>query len=99
MPFPGGLALLVADPPCTPWSRAGKRQGLADPNDCLALTVALISALRPHAWLVGNVPGLEDATHHGIIRRTLGLLAPSYAIDFCTLDAAAYGTPQHRIRP
>src|SRR5689334_10645185 len=29
------LDLLVADPPCTPWSRAGKRKGLDDERDML----------------------------------------------------------------
>lgn len=39
--------LLVADPPCTPWSRAGKRLGTSDERDMLAVTCDLIAALRP----------------------------------------------------
>lgn len=43
---PGLVRLLVADPPCTPWSRAGKRQGTADPRDMLLPTVDLCAEDR-----------------------------------------------------
>lgn len=39
--------LLVADPPCTPWSRAGKRLGVADERDMLEVTCEIIAAVRP----------------------------------------------------
>lgn len=57
---PGRIDLLVADPPCTPWSRAGKRKGLADERDLLQETCELIALLRPRAYLIANVPGLDD---------------------------------------
>ncbi len=44
--------LLVADPPCTPWSRAGKRKGLADERDMLVETCDLIRHLRPTRFLI-----------------------------------------------
>lgn len=50
------LDLVVADPPCTPWSRAGKRLGVADERDMLGVTCELIRLLRPRAYLIGNVP-------------------------------------------
>lgn len=34
--LPGPVDLLVADPPCTPWSRAGKRRGREDERDMLS---------------------------------------------------------------
>lgn len=97
----GGLELLVADPPCTPWSRAGKRQGLEDERDMLEETVDLIRALRPRTYLIGNVPGLEDAPSWGVVQRVIGgLRSEGYCVaDFATLDAADYGVPQRRIRP
>lgn len=98
-PFVDKLHLLVADPPCTPWSRAGKRRGLADERDMLAVTVELIQQLHPVCWLIGNVPGLDDSTNAGALQQTIGLLARDYDIDFARLDAAAYGVPQHRVRP
>lgn len=93
--------LLVADPPCTPWSRAGKRLGTADERDMLEVTCELIAALRPRRYLIGNVPGLDDHKNLPIVRRLIGGLAiHGYCTaDFARLDAADYGVPQHRHRP
>ena len=93
--------LLVADPPCTPWSRAGKRLGTSDQRDMLQVTCEIIAALRPRRFLIGNVPGLDDDTNLHIVQRHIGgLAAHGYCVaDFARLDAADYGVPQHRIRP
>lgn len=98
---PGAVDLIVADPPCTPWSRAGKRQGLADERDMLAETCQLIAQLQPQAWLIGNVPGLDDSTNAGALDATIGKLALEwgYHVDYARLDSADYGVPQHRVRP
>jgi DNA (cytosine-5)-methyltransferase 1 len=100
MRFPE-LDLLVADPPCTPWSRAGKRQGVDDPNDCLRVTVELITLLRPTAYLIGNVPGLDDFTNLTTLREIFAPLRQAFycTADYRSLDAADYGVPQHRVRP
>ena len=58
---PPPLDLLVADPPCTPWSTAGRKRGLDDPRDMLRPTIAIIELLKPRAYLIGNVPGLQHA--------------------------------------
>lgn len=93
--------LLVADPPCTPWSRAGLRRGTADERDMLEVTCELIAALRPRRYLISNVPGLDDSGNLATVRRTIGALARHgyCAADFARLDAANFGVPQHRIRP
>lgn len=93
--------LFVADPPCTPWSRAGKRLGQADERDMLEVTCELIAALRPRRYLIGNVPGLDDQRNLPTVQRTIGALAKHgyCTADFARLDAADYGVPQHRIRP
>jgi len=97
----GPVDLLVADPPCTPWSRAGKRLGIEDGRDMLADTCELIQRLKPHAYLIGNVPGLQDATQwHHVQKFIGGLGAFGYCVaDYVSLDAADYGVPQHRVRP
>lgn len=95
----GPIDLLVADPPCTPWSRAGKRQGLADDRDLLLETVELVELLRPRTALIANVPGLDDSPNLTVVQRTVGSLSRHYCIDFARLDAARYGVPQHRVRP
>jgi site-specific DNA-cytosine methylase len=97
----GPVDLLVADPPCTPWSRAGKRQGLEDEADMLAETCELIGLVRPTAWLIGNVPGLDDSQNEDAIDRTMGVLCREhgYELDYGRFDCANYGVPQHRVRP
>ena len=98
---PGPVDLFVADPPCAMWSRAGLRKGLADERDTLAETVELVRLLRPRAYLIGNIPGLQDAPHWPVVQRTIGsLAADGYCVrDFAVLDAADYGVPQRRERP
>jgi site-specific DNA-cytosine methylase len=95
------ISLFVADPPCTPWSRAGKRLGTADERDMLEVTCELISVLKPRRYLIGNVPGLDDSINLPIVQRVIGGLSRfGYCTaDFARLDAADYGVPQHRIRP
>lgn len=98
---PGPVDLLLADPPCTPWSRAGKMRGLADERDVLRETAELIALLRPRAYLIGNIPGLQDANALHVVQDVIGGLARfGYCVtDFCTLDAADFGVPQRRVRP
>lgn len=95
------VGLLVADPPCTPWSRAGKRLGTEDERDMLAETCNLITLLQPDVYLIGNVPGLDDGPNLPIVQDLIGGLARHgyCTADFARLDAANYGVPQHRIRP
>jgi site-specific DNA-cytosine methylase len=98
---PGPLDLLVADPPCAMWSRAGKQKGLADPRDLLREVVELVALLKPARYLIGNVPGLDDAPHVAVVQELLGgLVRHGYCVvDFHSLDAADYGVPQVRPRP
>lgn len=98
---PGPIDLFVADPPCTPWSRAGKRLGVEDERDMLHATTELISLLRPRAYLIGNVPGLDDSTQWHHLQDALAPLRKlGYCIaDYGTFDAADFGVPQHRVRP
>lgn len=94
------VQLFVADPPCTPWSRAGKREGLADERDMLIETVELIQLMSPATFLVANVPGLDDSGNWPIVQKVIGGLAEiGWCIDYARLDAADYGVPQHRVRP
>ncbi len=95
------VRLLVADPPCTPWSHAGKRKGEADPRDMLAVTCEIIALLRPDAYLIGNVPGLDDGANLHVVQRVIGGLSKHgyCTADFARLNASSFGVPQHRIRP
>jgi site-specific DNA-cytosine methylase len=94
--------LVVADPPCTPWSRAGKRLGQEDERDMLGVTVEMLRVLQPTAWMIANVPGLDDGNNwERVVQPVVGgfALEAGYCVDFARLDAADYGVPQHRVRP
>lgn len=93
--------LVIADPPCTPYSHSGKKLGLKDPRDGLAVTCEIIRALRPRAWLIANVPGLDESSHAEALDATVGALGRDLgcAVDFIRTDCADYGVPQHRRRP
>jgi site-specific DNA-cytosine methylase len=95
------IDLLIADPPCTPWSRAGKRLGLRDERDMLRVTVELVEVLRPRAYLIANIPGLDDEPNWPVVQETIGGLSRHgyCSADFARLDAADFGVPQHRVRP
>lgn len=94
--------LFVADPPCTPWSMAGDRKGLDDERDLLRETVELIGILRPRAWLIGNVPGLDKAENWKEVVEPViygPMRSAGYCVDYASFNAADFGTPQCRIRP
>lgn len=98
----GWCELLVADPPCTPWSRAGKRRGTEDERDMLGVTIEVLRWVRPRAWMIANVPGLDDGPNwETVVQPVIGGFAAQagYCVDYVKLDAADYGVPQHRVRP
>jgi site-specific DNA-cytosine methylase len=64
--------LLVADPPCAPWSRTGSGLGTYDERDLVEKTVEFIRLLRPRAHLIANVPGLDDGPNWHVVQRTIG---------------------------
>src|SRR5262249_33439718 len=60
--------LLVADPPCTPWSRAGKRLGTSDERDMLEATCERIRRLRPRRQIGQAMPpALAEAVARAVV--------------------------------
>ena len=56
--------------PCGPWSRGGKREGLACAAGRLFVETAVQARwLRPHAIAAENVDGFEDHPHHDTVLR------------------------------
>jgi DNA (cytosine-5)-methyltransferase 1 len=60
----GELDLLAGGPPCQSFSTAGRRRGLDDPSKgpLVFEFVRLVSELRPRAFLMENVKGLQSAS-------------------------------------
>ncbi len=53
-----GIHLVVAGPPCQPFSMGGKHRAHQDGRDMFPATVDVIRQLRPRAFIIENVKGL-----------------------------------------
>ena len=90
---------IIAGPPCQPWSRAGKRLGGEDQRDGLDAVLRAVSAVKPAAVVVENVPELGRPTGRRYLDRFKSCLdAMGYAVAEFKLNANDYGVPQNRHR-
>ena len=91
--------VVVAGPPCQPWSRAGKRLGEQDERDGLATVVSAVRRIRPTAAVIENVPDLarsRSREHLDSFKSELAALG--YALGEYVLNAGDHGVPQNRRR-
>ncbi len=92
--------VLLAGPPCQPFSIVGKRRGWEDGRATLISEfVRLASELRPKALVFENVPNLTtiaDGEIFGELCR--GLRRLGYSLDAGVVAAADFGVPQTRRR-
>ena len=96
--FPA-VDVVIAGPPCQPWSRAGKGKGGEDKRDGLSIILDAVRRIRPLAVLVENVPDLAKRgrrEHLDCFERSLEGL--DYRVEEWVLNAADYGVPQNRCR-
>lgn len=109
-PFEG---VFVGGPPCQPfsiaanqrfakWGEKFKRTGFAhEKNGNLLFDfVRLISAFRPKAFVIENVPGLRDIDNGEQLSQAIEMLqGAGYSVHApIVLDAAYFGIPQYRQR-
>ena len=91
--------ILIAGPPCQPWSRAGKRLGEKDLRDGLAATTAAVKAIKPLAAAIENVPAIARSTGRSRLDKLKSELEDlGYAINEDVLNATDFGVPQNRRR-
>ncbi|MCC6158788.1 MAG: DNA cytosine methyltransferase [Deltaproteobacteria bacterium] len=92
--------LLIAGPPCQPFSAAGSKRGRDDARNALPALARAIDAIRPRAVLVENVPGLvERAAGRPALDEFLHAMRDlGYVESMRVIDAADFGVPQHRRR-
>ena len=91
--------VVIAGPPCQPWSRAGKGKGGEDERDGLSIILDAVRSIRPLAVVVENVPDLarrKRREHLDCFERSLESL--DYLVEEWVLNAADYGVPQNRRR-
>lgn len=105
----GTIDFLLATPPCQGLSKAGKNrlheEMVLDKRNYLVMEVIkFIKVKRPRFVLIENVPSFLkfkldiDGKHYTVIELLKKEFSDKYKIESQVLDAADYGTPQHRKR-
>lgn len=106
----GELDLIVAGPPCQPFSKAAgwSSSGMQGMNDPRASTIfnliRIIGTLRPRAVLLENVAGFFGGSLSALPVLESGMAdinsahRTNYRWSIAALDAADYGVPQRRKR-
>ncbi|CAK9053235.1 Modification methylase Rho11sI (M.Rho11sI) (Bsu P11s) (Cytosine-specific methyltransferase Rho11sI) [Durusdinium trenchii] len=103
--------VLIAGPPCPPWSWAGHRKGEKDPRaEVFWRVIDLIAELvrRPgddalRCFVLENVEGIKFEDHHGrrgideVLRR-LRTSVPAFKIRIYDMNTQDYSLPQNRAR-
>ena len=100
-----GCKFLIATPPCQGMSQAGKMDENDVRNRLIIDTVKFISKTLPDNIIIENVPGIlkfsinVNGEYIKIVDYISNKLKKlNYYINYSVLDAADYGTPQHRKR-
>jgi len=94
------VELLVAGPPCQPFSVAGKRRALADKRgDLIFEFVRLLDETRADSYIFENVPNLASVAGGAVVDDLIAAINEiGYSSTMCVLFAADYGIPQMRRR-
>ncbi len=91
--------IVIAGPPCQPWSRAGKGLGEQDEREGLSTVVRAVSELLPIAAVVENVPELARLGRRQCLDDfKTELVGLGYKVEERVLNSADYGVPQNRRR-
>ena len=94
------IDVLLAGPPCQPFSIVGKRRGREDDRaNLIAEFVRLVRELRPKAFVFENVPNLTKIAEGDIFNELCRALRHlGYGLEAGVVAAADYGVPQTRRR-
>lgn len=95
----GEIDLIVGGPPCQAFSTVGKRL-LEDPRGKLFQDYyRIVKEVKPKVFIYENVKGLLSMDKGNLITEIINLFkTEGYNVKYKVLDAANYGTPQHRKR-
>ena len=95
----GTADVLLAGPPCQPWSRAGKQLGELDDRDGFPTVTRALDCVRPTIVVVENVPDISLHRRRTRLDEFISQLSDrGYAITEAVLNASHYGVPQRRRR-
>ena len=97
MSFPNA-DVLVAGPPCQPFSVFGNQKGSMDERDGFPSFISAVRQAKPKFWMFENVRGMlyKNIDYlHWIISKLNDL---GYVIDTHIVNMSKHGVPQNRIR-
>lgn len=95
----GKVELVAGGPPCQPFSVAGLQRSHSDVRNFIPAFVAAVEEIKPEAFLMENVPGLETPRHRPYLLTVVQYLSElGYEVSFARLNAADFGVPQFRHR-
>lgn len=101
----GEGALLIAGPPCQPFSKSGywlqdRRSGTSDKRaSLLSEFLRVLREAQPQAFILENVASLIHPSHWTVFEKLLsGIRSVGYAIDWKLVHAVEFGVPQTRSR-
>jgi DNA (cytosine-5)-methyltransferase 1 len=90
--------VLLAGPPCQPFSVTGSQNGSSDKRDGIPPFLAAVQRLQPSIAILENVPALARAHEEYFATLTRQLKRLDYSVDTAILNAADFGVPQSRRR-
>lgn len=94
-----GVELVYGGPPCQPFSTGGLMKGATDKRDMIPSFIEALKTVRPHAFIMENVPGLitksKISYFFDVLRKLVSL---GYKINWDVLYSADYGVAQKRKR-
>lgn len=96
----GKVPVIAGGPPCQPWSTGGLRRGDDDDRDGFTSLFRALEFIKPEAFIIENVAGLERGKTRPYFIGLLHVLDDvlGYQVTAQTLNAADYGVPQQRQR-
>ena len=90
--------VMIAGPPCQPFSVNGHQLGLADSRDGFPILIDAVARYRPKLALFENVRGMLFRSKAYFAEIIAALAALGYIVEWEILNAAHYGVPQRRER-
>jgi DNA (cytosine-5)-methyltransferase 1 len=93
-----GAAVIIAGPPCQPFSVGGHQLGLKDSRDGFPIFIDAVDRYRPKLALFENVRGMLFRNKAYFEEIAIALKNLDYVVEWNILNAAHYGVPQRRER-
>lgn len=91
-------SIVIASPPCQPFSEAGRRLGATDYRDGFPIVVSAIQRIKPAIFLVENVSGLAHNNKRYLNRIIREFRSLGYRVNYRLLNSVNYSVPQNRLR-